>query len=307
MANKITVTSAGTVVNANVTPDYAQYYSEKAREWAISNRIVDNTDYSSKYYANESKKQADISTAKATEVIESGNTSILNIESARDNAITDIANQETTSKTSLIDEGATQVGLIQNEGATQIANVQSTGFYMKDDKLYYVNSQGEEVEFKDAAGVDEQLANKADIDLNNLNSTGVEKFDSPWVSCNEYQIFSNVGLSSSTYSEYTLDFLPDNGVFELNCMYMTNAGANSGYARLVLNDESESYRVIVGANTGTAQNTFVYGQVNLIVSNKKVKAMKAAGGYGNEKFSLIAVAYRKVGTGFEATTQNEET
>ena len=191
----ITVSSSGNTANTNVTPDYAQYYSEKSKEWAISDRIVDNTDYSSKYYANESKKQADISTAKATEVIESGNTAVSNIESARDNAITNvntagatqvalateqatiatnkasevvesgnnaltnidtaknnaitsITNQETTSKNVLIDEGATQIGLIQNEGATQIANVQSTGFYMRDDKLYFINSQGEETEFK---------------------------------------------------------------------------------------------------------------------------------------------------------------
>ena len=191
----VTVSSSGNTANTNVTPDYAQYYSEKSKEWAISNRIVDNTDYSSKYYANESKKQADISTTKATEVIESGNNAVSNIESARDNAILDvntagatqvalateqatiatnkasevvasgnealsnidtaknnaitsITNQETTSKTSLIDEGATQIGLIQNEGATQVANVQSTGFYMRDDKLYFINSQGEETEFK---------------------------------------------------------------------------------------------------------------------------------------------------------------
>lgn len=217
MVNKITVTSAGTVVNANVTPDSAMYYSNKSKEWAISDRIVDNIDYSSKYYANESKKQADISAAKATEVVESGNTAVSNIENARNNAIinvntagatqvalateqatiatnktsevvasgnnalsnidtaktgaltditdlkntsisdittaknnaiTSITNQETTSKTSLIDEGATQIGLIQNEGATQVANVQSTGFYMRDDKLYFINSQGEETEFK---------------------------------------------------------------------------------------------------------------------------------------------------------------
>lgn len=191
----ITVSSSGNTANTNVTPDYAQYYSEKSKEWATSNRIVDNIDYSSKYYANESKKQADISTAKATEVITSGNTAVSNIENTRDNAINDvntagatqvalateqatiatnktsevvesgntalanidtaknnaitsITNQETTSKTSLIDEGATQIGLIQNEGATQVANVQSTGFYMRDDKLYFINSQGEETEFK---------------------------------------------------------------------------------------------------------------------------------------------------------------
>ena len=208
----VTVSSSGNTANTNVTPDYAQYYSEKSKEWATSNRIVDNIDYSSKYYANESKKQADISTAKATEVVESGNTAVSNIESARDNAITDvntagatqvalateqatiatnkanevvasgnealsnidtaknnaitsITNQETTSKTSLIDESATQIGLIQNEGATQIANVQSTGFYMKDDKLYYINSQGEETEFK-----------LDDIELNNPYSLFDSKY-----------------------------------------------------------------------------------------------------------------------------------
>ena len=148
------------------------------------------------------------------------------------------------------------------------------------------------------------MANTA---LNNLTDEGKEKFDSPWVSCNEYQIFSNVGLSSSTYSEYTLDFLPDNGVFELHCMYTTNAGANNGYVRLDLNDESESYRFIVGANTGTTFNTFIYGQVTLIITNKKIKAKKVAGGNGNERFSLTAVAYRKLGTGFETITQNEGT
>ena len=281
----VTVTSNGNTANVNATPDIARYYSDKSKEWAISNKIVDNEDYSSKYYANESKKQADISTAKATEVIESGNTAVSNIESTRDNAITDITNQEnlsidnvntagatqvalateqaniatqqatiatnktsevmasgnealsnidtaktnaltditdlkntsissmdtaknealteietlhsssvtditslkntsisnittakdnaitsitnqeTTSKNVLIDEGATQVGLIQNEGATQVANVQSTGFYMRDDKLYYINSQGEETEFK-----------LNDIELNNPYSLFDSKY-----------------------------------------------------------------------------------------------------------------------------------
>ena len=44
MANKITVTSAGTVVNANVTPDSAMYYSNKSKEWAISDKLIDNED-----------------------------------------------------------------------------------------------------------------------------------------------------------------------------------------------------------------------------------------------------------------------
>ena len=120
MANKITVTSAGTVANASVTPDTAMYYSNKSKEWAISNRIVDNTDYSSKYYANESKKQADISTAKTTEVIKSGNVAVSNIESARDNAITDITNQESLSIDNVNTAGATQVANVNSAGTTQV-------------------------------------------------------------------------------------------------------------------------------------------------------------------------------------------
>ena len=112
----ITVSSSGNTANTNVTPDYAQYYSEKSKEWAISNRIVDNIDYSSKYYANESKKQADISTAKATEVVESGNTAVSNIENARDNAITNVNTA-----------GATQVSSVNTAGITQVANVNSAG------------------------------------------------------------------------------------------------------------------------------------------------------------------------------------
>ena len=123
----VTVSSSGNTANTNVTPDYAQYYSNKSKEWAISNRIVDNTDYSSKYYANESKKQADISTAKTTEVIESGNTAVTNIESARDNAIIDITNQENLSVDNVNTAGATQVSSVNTAGITQVANVNSAG------------------------------------------------------------------------------------------------------------------------------------------------------------------------------------
>ena len=120
MANEITVTSAGTVVNASVTPDTAMYYSNKSKDWAISDKIVDNTDYSSKYYAKESKKQADISTAKTAEVVESGNTAVSNIESARNNAITDIINRENVSVENVNAAGATQVANVNSAGTTQV-------------------------------------------------------------------------------------------------------------------------------------------------------------------------------------------
>ena len=127
MENKITVTSVGTTANVNATPDSARYYSDKSKEWAIGDKLIDNEDYSSKYYANESKKQADISTAKTTEVVESGNTAVSNIESARDNAITDITNQENVSVDNVNTAGETQVSSVNTAGITQVANVNSAG------------------------------------------------------------------------------------------------------------------------------------------------------------------------------------
>ena len=127
MANKITVTSLGTTANVNATPDSARYYSDKSKEWAIGEKLIDNTDYSSKYYANESKKQANISIAKTTEVIESGNTALTNIDMARNNAILDITNQESLSVDNVNTAGATQVSSVNTAGITQVANVNSAG------------------------------------------------------------------------------------------------------------------------------------------------------------------------------------
>ena len=116
----VTVSSSGNTAKVNATPDSARYYSDKSKEWAIGEKLIDNTDYSSKYYANESKKQADISTAKTTEVIESGNTAVSNIKSARDNAITDITNQENLSVDNVNTAGTTQVANVNSAGTTQV-------------------------------------------------------------------------------------------------------------------------------------------------------------------------------------------
>ena len=135
----VTVSSSSNISNVNATPDYTKYYSDKSKEWAISDKIVDNTDYSSKYYANESKKQADISTAKTTEVIESGNTAVTNIESARDNAITDITNQENVSVDNVNTAGATQIAL-----ATEQANIATQQATIATSKTTEVVASGNE-------------------------------------------------------------------------------------------------------------------------------------------------------------------
>ena len=149
MANKITVTSLGTTANVNATPDSARYYSDKSKEWAISDKLIDNEDYSSKYYANESKKQADISTAKTTEVVESGNTALSNIDTAEANALTDITDLKNTSisnittaknnaittinteKTNAVNavktQQSTSISAVQNQQNSSVNTVKSTG------------------------------------------------------------------------------------------------------------------------------------------------------------------------------------
>ena len=159
----ITVSSSGNTANTKVTPDYAQYYSEKSKEWATSNKIVDNIDYSSKYYANESKKQADISTAKATEVVESGNTAVSNIESARDNAITDITNQESLSVDNVNTAGATQIAL-----ATEQATIATEQATIATNKTSEVVASGNEV----LSNIDTAKTG-AITDITNLKNTSI--------------------------------------------------------------------------------------------------------------------------------------
>ena len=101
--NKANINVSGSNNNTNVsaTPDLSMFWEQKSREWAISDKIVDNEDYSSKYYANISKQnaetatekadiatnQANIATEKTEEVINSGNTALENISVSSENAL----------------------------------------------------------------------------------------------------------------------------------------------------------------------------------------------------------------------------
>lgn len=55
----VNVSSSGVSSNVNASGDTTMYYSNKAKEWAISNRIVDGVDYSSKHYAGIAKESAE--------------------------------------------------------------------------------------------------------------------------------------------------------------------------------------------------------------------------------------------------------
>ena len=110
----INVSSSGNSASIKATPDTALYYSEKSREWAISDRIVDGVDYSSKYYAQQSGVNAqkvvesennvkeiyntllEESSSISGEIREAGNETLTNIETVKNEAIDSINSSKTT-------------------------------------------------------------------------------------------------------------------------------------------------------------------------------------------------------------------
>ena len=151
----VNVSSSGVSSNVNASGDTTLYYSNKAREWAISNRIVDGVDYSSKYYAG----MANQSALNAQSFAQSAQDSYNNFQQSVDSALSDIdssvqgaIDEINNTKTNII----TDIEFVadgEKEEIQELADkakddIESTGFYMRDDKLYFINSKGEEEEFK---------------------------------------------------------------------------------------------------------------------------------------------------------------
>lgn len=177
----IKIQSGGVQANVGVTQDTAQYYSEKSREWATSNRIVENIDYSSKYYAEKSKESeakaenyersvtekynsfVEVSNQAEAELQTLKEYSISQINTVTSSGISDIANKTNEAITNLntnIETATSEINNVKNnavtqlskEASNQIQNIEKTGFYMRDDKLYFINSEGKEEEFKSGGG-----------------------------------------------------------------------------------------------------------------------------------------------------------
>lgn len=168
--NQINVTVGGSTSSVNLTADLAQFYANKAKKWAISPEIVDNEDYSAKYYANRAKNEASAISQISSQVLEISNTAIQNISEQTENSINTLKAVEEDAK-NLTQQGLTNINnanlnalqniqentneateKIQLEGETQISNIKSTGFYMEDGKLYYIDENGEPQEFKSSGG-----------------------------------------------------------------------------------------------------------------------------------------------------------
>ena len=103
--------------NAMASEVSASDSASLAKDWATKTTgTVDGSEYSTKHYANEAKKNADASNATLAEVKAEGTKQV--------KSITDTATTEISKITS---EGGKQVGLVTNEGTKQVARVTTTG------------------------------------------------------------------------------------------------------------------------------------------------------------------------------------
>ena len=55
---RVTVSSANVGTEITASSDTGKFWAQNAKNWAVSENIVDGEDYSSKYYANKSKGYA---------------------------------------------------------------------------------------------------------------------------------------------------------------------------------------------------------------------------------------------------------
>ena len=163
--------------------DYSsKYYAEKSKDWATNsennlNAVISqheqitseitrarediSTDLSGALLDIETSKNAGltaidnaktsgvtaINTVKADSVSAvqkaqtTAETSIKSLQTSAEKSVkTGIANIETSKNNAISD--------ITTAGTEQVANIKQTGFYMQDDKLYYIDSKGETKEFK---------------------------------------------------------------------------------------------------------------------------------------------------------------
>lgn len=175
-------------------------------------------------------------------------------------------------------------------------------------KLVLLNEQGALPELDGSLLT---LPTKATTSLDNLTDEGKAKFDGEWIDAGHTTIFSNRALSTSNASiEFLLDFLPDDNIYEVifNIGITLTYPNNYCYGSVGLSTDIISSPFAAHRNSGSAASGHNYTTATIIIPVKNKKIYLS--GDSQNRYStahLVAVAYHKLGIGFEAISQNEET
>lgn len=141
-------TTAENVTKAKQSEDNAKASEGLAKDWAVKiDGLVNNEDYSAKYYAQQAKTSADSTTSSATDIEETitqakqdistavtqgvsqvsstGSTAVSNINDAKDQATENLETAKQTHLSEITTAGTSQVQAVNTAGTTQVGLVEA--------------------------------------------------------------------------------------------------------------------------------------------------------------------------------------
>ena len=136
--------------NAKVSETNAKTSENSAKDWAVKMEgLVNNEDYSSKYYAQQAKNSADTVAATSEEINQAVTGGLEDISTATTQAVSQVETTTQQSITQINQAGTTQVGLVEQEGTDQVVLVTTEG----DKQAQRVEGVGDtQVKLVDTAG-----------------------------------------------------------------------------------------------------------------------------------------------------------
>ena len=150
----VNVSSSGVSSNVNASGDTTLYYSNKAKEWATSNRIVDGVDYSSKYYAGKANQSA----LNAQSFAQSAQDSYNNFQDSVTDSLNTIDNK--------VQEATENIEIQKQDVTTEIQDIATN---QKED----IENLSEQEQNKI---IDLGIDTRANVDLSNLTQEGEKHF-----------------------------------------------------------------------------------------------------------------------------------
>lgn len=174
--NTIKVAAPSADSKVNVSKDFSEYYSVLSKEWAVSSTIVENEDYSAKYYASKAKSSIE----EAASVLEQEMQNQVDIATAKAEIATEKAAELTAA----------------NKANADFSNITEAA----ENLILELSDHSEDI-----ARIDAALATKANLDLSNCTMPYVcETYSS---GCSWYRVWSDGwieqgGVSSSTSGGY---------------------------------------------------------------------------------------------------------
>ena len=167
-SQRVNVSSSNISTEISATPDTSQFYSNLSKNWAIAENIVNNQDYSSKHYAQESKQFSEIAesyknTAEQTYV------NFTEQATNASNELSELREASVQEITTVKDEAVNSVTTAKSEAIDNITSTKTT--ILQDIEFI---ADGEKEEIRDLA---DDIKENAES-VNTAIQAGVERLNS---------------------------------------------------------------------------------------------------------------------------------